>query len=169
MAWMTLLAVDDATSIGGIVASALLALIAGYQEFRRRRTDKKVGEIGDKQEKQADMLSSALLIIDCKGVITETCTLMAVWSGYKREELIGNPMSLLIPGPEIPGHHYDRHNFETSFAEAVKTPIEVRLPAKPLTIQRRNGTLLPVWVTVRGWGEGEKSTFQAGVRLRRAD
>ena len=117
MAWL-LFADGTPEWLSAILATAVVLLppILAYMQQRNSRRMKK---IEDRQERDGNVLTAGFVRANYKGTIEDVDPIVCALSGWRREDLIGQPVTVLTPVRERAKH-------DKAFAEAVRSPYQVR-------------------------------------------
>ncbi len=136
---------DSANLLGHLykLATYLFLYQATFdQALRRPLQDMQVQHLREKL-----ILSTApdgVLWVDHRGSILMANPAIAQMSGYSTQELVGQPVNLLLPS-----HMHARHT--QSMAAFFTKPHARAMAASDLQLQRRNGDLLPVDIALGHW------------------
>jgi len=161
---MDLLAQNES---GGVVAwlygmtglvTAITALITVL--FRQLNQTKRA--LADLRKKVADdtsFLTMGFLSCNNEGMITLIDPILCSLSGWKREELLGKHIEILIP-PEARSMHRER------FAAAVRSPWEVRRDIRGQKLLRKDGRMVPIHIQLAAWEMDHNATFVAMIQYQ---
>ncbi|MGA8075002.1 MAG: sigma 54-interacting transcriptional regulator [Candidatus Acidiferrales bacterium] len=100
----------------------------------------------------------AMVIVDKSGRIVLANSRTKEIFGYSREELLGQPVEILIPEQYRQQHTHHRGNYAVSpRARPMGTGLE-------LSGRRKDGTVFPVEISLSPLDEGEDALFTAAIR-----
>lgn len=110
--------------------------------------------ISNKREQALfEVVSDAVIEADADGVITAVNSKALRLFGYSREELLGFPLTMLMPSPYREQHDgYMNRYLHTGEAHVIGIGREV-------TGKRKDGTLFPLFLMVNEYGEREDRRF----------
>jgi len=170
-----------------MVIGAIVTMVLGYLNWKQRRQDAIINQnqkdlnyhmeeirslrkseencrvelaaIKAKQDRDGSVVASGFVMANHAGIIMDADPNVCTLVGWKRRELIGQPIHMLIPGDL-------REQHEEKFREAVASPYEVRRYLIDAHILRRDGELVAVHIGLVGWGQNSETTFLAIIRPR---
>lgn len=128
-----------------VVLMLLLVITSGviaHNDIQRRRTMKKVGESEQRFRGLLNSAPDAIVIVAPSGFIELVNTQTENWFGYSREELVGQPVEILIPERYHGTHHSHR--------KAYKAAPQVRPMGaeRDLYGRRKDGSEFPVEISL---------------------
>ena len=109
-------------------------------------------------ERFFDAAPDAILVADQNGRITDTNHQSEVMFGYKREELVGQSIEILVPEHLRPGHHDHRNRY---LASPKVRPMGQGLE---LYARHKDGSQIPVDITLSPMRSGGTTRVLAAVR-----
>ncbi len=131
-------------------------LLNGLEERERLAEDLKAGQI--KNRTIIDSVLDAIIVINAKGIIIETNESVFNVMGYTPDELLGENVSVLMYAEHAANHdHYLQHYLKTGEQHIIGRP-------RQLTIKRKDGTLLPVDLSVNEAKLGDSIVFTGVLR-----
>lgn len=99
-----------------------------------------------------------IMIVDTKGVIRDLNPQIESLFGFAREELLGEPVEMLMPEAFREGHHHHRERY-------IRNPHARPMGAElELSARRRDGTVFPVEISLSPWMKGEESRVICSIR-----
>lgn len=99
------------------------------------------------------MHSSTIVTINKSGIIQSVDKNCCKLFGYEFEELIGNPVTLLIPAP-----YKEQHDTYLSNYNATKIP-KIIGKSRIVEGQHKDGSIFPIRLSVSKIGEGDETIF----------
>jgi len=103
-----------------------------------------------------DSAPDGIVVVDDKGLIIEVNSSALAQFGYGREELVGEPVEILIPDSQRAAHEQHRASFQ---AEPASRPMGAGLV---LVGQRKDGSGFPVEISLSPWKTSD-GDFVIGV------
>lgn len=100
-----------------VALALLLALLSGliaYQGERRRQNEAMLRASETRFRSLLDSAPDAIVIVDKQGHITLTNIQTENWFGYSREELLGQPVEILVPERFRETHVPQREHYQTA-------------------------------------------------------
>ncbi len=105
-----------------------------------------------------ELSSDAIIVIDDDGQVLVWNDKAEQLFGYAREDMIGNPMDLIIPGAHRARH--DKAFARATGAHRLNKPGEIH----EITGQRKDGQEFPVELSLSHWQLAGKDFFSANIR-----
>lgn len=149
----------------GLVVDALLFLVIGSlsrQHERAVRLAKSMTrELRESQEQfraVSDNANDAIISTDSKGMILYGNSAATCYFGYPDEELLGQPLSMLIPNwsQDLNDNGVSKDPDHMRKSGRVEPLDEVGL--------RKDGSMFPLAMSIAGWDAGGRSFFAATIR-----
>lgn len=143
------------------LARALSGRALAWVEAARAQTEtaaaKRLAEVHQRFRLVVEANTSGLLVVDSGGRIVLTNPALERMFGYTREELIGQPMEMLLPESERSRHGGLR-------AEYLRAPQPRPMGSgRDLHGQRRDGSVLPVEISLSTFSENGETFIDAVV------
>jgi two-component system, sensor histidine kinase len=118
-----------------------------------------VGEISSIAQRLLQVSPDALLVVDEHGVIQFSNETSSILFGYSVDQLIGQPIKLLIPD-----RFHARHGSHLSGYMSVPTNREMGARIRDLFARRADGTEFPAGIRLSPFQDGNHSFVAAAVR-----
>ncbi|AOV18425.1 hypothetical protein BJI67_04585 [Acidihalobacter aeolianus] len=132
----------DTVFSAGAVLWVLLGLVLGYYSYRRRASEITLRASEARFRGLLESAPDAFVIVDAQGCIAMVNSQALSWFGYAREELIGQPIEILVPERYRDGHPAHRNQYLKS---PVLRPIG---EGKELFARRKDGSEFPVEISL---------------------
>ncbi|MDE1982382.1 MAG: PAS domain S-box protein [Betaproteobacteria bacterium] len=132
--------------LGATLVSAFIALVASLLSFelsRQQRLERALGEAHDRYHRTVDSVMDAIIAVDENQRITLFNPAASRMFGYGADEIIGKPLSLLIPSRHTHTHHMHVQQFMRSEASS-----RTMGPQLEITGLRADGSEFPIESTI---------------------
>lgn len=180
--WGLIADVDPVTGVVGGAVSIAMAVISYLQwrdnsRIKRLEEDEKrcktdfaalkaeYAELKEKQAVDGHVLTTGIVEVNHLGTIVGADPLGCVVTGWRHDELIGQPITVLMPDATEEQRRSKSSHME-KFATAVRSPWEIRRRGLAVEMRQHDGNVIKVWVTLKGWGQNEKARFLGFIRPR---
>lgn len=124
----------------------------------RRRNESMLLEMQQRMRSILDTAADAIVVIDQKGIVQLFSHAAENIFGYRAEEVLGRNISMLMPLPVAAEHDdYVQHFVHTGKAKVIGF-------GRELTGLRKDGTLVPIELSVSDWRSGGELFFTGVIR-----